>query len=110
MKKVIKEVLDVEEKVNAVIKQAQAKASEIKIAADKDMSEKITKAKEQGRELLQTIVADAKKEACRLGDENIKQAKEKRAALMSRNLEKIDVLVDDICKIILTTNYETDTK
>jgi len=110
MKKVIEEVLEVEEKVNAGIKQAQARASEIKTAADKELSEKVTKAKEKGREILQATVADAKKEAYRLGEEKVKQANEKRAALNSRNVENIDILVDNICKIILTTKYETDTK
>ena len=110
MKKVIEEVLQVEGKVNADIARAQAKASEIRNAADKNVSEKIIMAKEKGREILQTALENAKKEAERLGKEKIRQADMKKNILMSSNTEKINGLVGDICKIILTTEYETDTK
>ena len=110
MKKVIEEVLQVEGKVNADIARAQAKASEIRNAADKNVSEKIIMAKEKGREILQTALENAKKEAERLGKEKIRQADMKKNILMSSNTEKINGLVGDICKIILTTEYEADTK
>jgi len=110
MKKVIEEVLQIEEKVNANIKQTQLKANEIRMAADKDISEKTAKAKEKGREILQTAIEDAKKDAERLADEKIKQAEAGKDALLSSNSDKINTLVEDICKIILTTEYQTDTK
>ena len=110
MKKVIEEVLQVEEKVNTDIKQVQAKANEIRMAADRDISEKTAKAKEKGREILQTAIEDAKKEAERMAEEKIKAANAEKDALLSSNSEKINTIVEDICKIILTTEYQTDTK
>ena len=104
MKKVIEEVLQVEEKVNANIRQTQAKANEIRMAADKDISDKTAKAREQGREILQTAIENAKKEAQRLAKEKIKQADAEKDALLSSNSDRINTLVEDICKIILTTD------
>ena len=105
MKEVIAEVLQVEEKVNADIRQAHSKASEIRNAADKEVSDKITKAKEQGREIVQSAIDNAKKEAQAMRNEKIRHAESQRAALVSDNSDKINGLVDDICKIILTTEY-----
>jgi hypothetical protein len=110
MKKVIEEVHQVEGKVNADIKQAQSRASEIRNAADKNVSEKVITAKEKGREILQAALENAKKDAERLGKEKIRQADAEKNVLMNSNAEKINSLVGDICKIILTTEYEADTK
>jgi len=104
MKKILAEVLQVEEKINANIRQTQAKANEIRMAADKAISEKTAKAKEEGREILQAAIEDAKKEAERLAKEKIKQADAEKDALLNSNSDRINILVEEISKIILTTD------
>lgn len=104
MKKIIEEVLQIEEKVNANIRQTQAKANEIRMAADKNISERTAKAKEKGREISQAAIENAKKDAERLAEEKVKQADAKKDALLSSNPDRIDALVEDICKLILTTD------
>jgi len=110
MKKIIEEVLQTEEKVNMVLGQAQNKASEIKRSAEKEISDKMSDAKQKAREIIQTTVEEAKKEAERIREEKLRRANQEKETLLNENTDTIDNLVDDICNIILTTEYEKDNK
>jgi vacuolar-type H+-ATPase subunit H len=110
MKRIIEEVLEAEEKVSVILKRARDKASEIRRSAEKDISEKMSDAKQKAREIMQAAVEDAKKEAERIREEKLKQADREKETLFNNNADTIDNLVDDICKIMLATEYEKDNK
>ena len=50
MKKIIEEVLEVEEKVGLELKQARNEASEMRLAAEKEVAERVNSANIQARE------------------------------------------------------------
>ncbi|MHC4742985.1 MAG: ATP synthase subunit B family protein [Planctomycetota bacterium] len=106
MKRIIEDVLATEEKVSAILKDAREKASEISRSAEKEVSEKISDAKEQARELIKTAVEDAKEEGRRIGEDKLKAADSEKDALLKDNENTTNRLVDNICKIVLTTACE----
>lgn len=110
MKKIIEEVLQTEEKVSMVLGQAHNKASEIKLSAEKEISGKMSDAKQKALEIIQTTVEEAKKEAERIREEKLKQADHEKDTLLNNNTYTMDKLVGNICNIILTTEYEKDSK
>ncbi|UCF14947.1 MAG: hypothetical protein JSW59_16175, partial [Phycisphaerales bacterium] len=71
MKRIIKDVLEAEEKVGAILKQAREKASEIKRSVENEITEKTNEARQSAREVVQTAVEDAKKEAERIRAEKL---------------------------------------
>jgi len=110
MKKIIEEVLQTENKVSLVIEQARNKASGIKQSVEKEISEKMSDAKQEAREIIQTTIENAKKEAEHISEEILKQADQEKDTLLNNNSGAMDNLVDNICNIILSTEYEKDSK
>jgi len=110
MKEIIQEVLQAEEQVKTIIQQARVEAAEIKNSADKDMSEKINQAKEQTRQIYQASVEEAKKQGEQLADEKIRQADAEKENMIESNADKINRIADDICKMIVTTEYDAGTR
>ena len=110
MKKIIEDVLQTEKKVGIVLEQARNKASEIRQSVEKEISEKMSGAKLQAREIIQTTVENAKKEAEHIGEEKLKQADHEKDTLLNNNTDTMNNLVDNICNIILTTEHEKDCK
>ena len=70
----------------------------------------MSNAKLQAREIIQTTVENAKKEAECIGEEKLKQADHEKDTLLNNNTDTMDNLIDNICNIILTTEYEKDNK
>lgn len=103
MKRIIEEVLQAEKKVSTDLEQARQKASEILQSAEKEISVKMGDAREKARGIIQTAVEDAKKEAEFIRTESLKEADRQKESLLKNNESSIDALVDDICRIILTT-------
>ena len=110
MKKIIEDVLHTEEKVGLILGQARDKASEIRQSTEKEISEKMNDAKQKAREIIQSAVENAKKEAENIRGEKLKQADQEKNTLFKDNTGEMDKLVDDICNIILTTEYEKGTE
>ena len=110
MKEIIQEILQAEEKVGTFLEQARNKASEIKLSAEKEASEKTGEAKQKSREMIQAAVENARKEAEHIKQDRLGQAALEKDALLKNNADKINRLVDDICKIILTTEYDKEQK
>ena len=110
MKKIIEEVLQTEKEVSIVLDQARNKASEIRQSVEKEISEKMSDAKQKAREIIQTTVEEAKKEAEHIREEKLKQANQEKDTLLNNNTDTMDNLVDNICNIILTTEYEKESK
>lgn len=106
MKRIIEDVLQAEEKVDAILKQAREKASEIRRSAENEISEKMNEAKQKAREIVQTTVDDAKKEAERIGAEKLEQAAREKDVLLNDRTEVINDLVNDICKLVMTKGYD----
>jgi len=106
MKRIIEDVLETEEKVHAILKQAREKAAEIRRSAENEMSEKTNEAKKQAREIVQTAVEDAKREGGCIRAEKLEQVDAEKDALLSGSSPKddeIDGLIDKICNVITTT-------
>lgn len=110
MKRIIEDVLQAEEKVGAILKQAREKASEIRRSAEGEISEKMNEAKQKAREIVQATVEDAKKDAERVSAEKIEQADREKDALLNERTDVIDGLVNDICNLIMTRGYERDSE
>lgn len=110
MKQIIGEVFQAEEKVGIILEQARNKASEIRRSVEKEVVEKMSDAKQKAREVIQTTVEDAKKEAELIKEEKLKRADHENDALLSNNTDTINNLVDNICNIILTTEYDKNSE
>jgi len=110
MKRIIEEVLEAEEKVDEILKQARQEASEIARSAEKEISEKMNSARQEALDLIKNAVEDAKKEGERIGAETLKQADREKDTLVKDKKDAIDGLVDNICSIILTMEYERENK
>ena len=108
MKKIIEEVLQVEEKVGLELKQARNEASEMRLAAEKEAAEQLANANKQARELIQSAAEDAKIEAERYREEKLKAAEQGKDAFLSENADKIDGLIDDIAGIVLSGSSERE--
>ncbi|HPS56361.1 MAG TPA: hypothetical protein PLP05_12250 [Sedimentisphaerales bacterium] len=104
MKKIIEEVLEVEEKVGLELKQARNEASEARLAVEKEVSERIAAANSQARDLIQSAVDQAKVEAEHYREEKLKQTEQGKNAFFSENASKIDSLVDNIANIVLNVD------
>ena len=102
MKKIIEEVLQVEEKVGLELKKARNEASEMRLAAEKELAEQVNAANKQARELVQSSVEDAKIEAERFRDEKLKAAEQGKDAFLNENADKINGLIDNIVDIVLS--------
>jgi len=110
MKRIIEEVLQTEERLNDIIKQAREKAAAIKHSVEKETSEKLNEAKQQALIIVQTAIENAKKEAEHISDDKLKKAKEEKDILLNEKSAEIDKLVDNICEIILTTENKRNSK
>ena len=108
MKKIIKEVLEAEERVDAVLRQARESAAEAVSLAEREAAEKLSHAKESARGIIQTAVEDAEKEAKHIREETLKQADQQQNALLHDKADVMEDLVGRICRIILATEHEAD--
>ncbi len=110
MKRIIEDVLQAEEKVSSIIKEARDKAAEIRRTTDNEITEKMNEARLQAREIVQAAVEEAKKEAERLSKDKLEQVDRRKDSLLNNRADEIDDLVGDICSMILTTESEKDSK
>ena len=107
MKEIIEEVFKTEKKVNVILKQAREKASEMRQSAEKENLEKISETKQKAREIIQAAVENTRKEAGIAREEKLKHADTEKESILN-NKDAIDGLIDNICDIILTTEYDKD--
>ena len=95
MKQIMEDVLKAEEKVNAILKQARERASEIKQSAEKEISEKMNEARRQSLEITQAFIEDARKEAERTKEERLAAAEQQQRALLNDDTGTIEHLVNE---------------
>ena len=110
MKQIMEDVLKTEERVNAILKQARERASEIKRTAEKEISDKMSEARSQALQIIQNTVEEARKEAEGVKKEKLETAEQQQRALLNDDTGTIDHLVNDICAIILKTEYSKGDK
>lgn len=108
MKRIIEEVFEAEEKVSAILRQAQMQASEIRQSAEREISESLGGAKDRARQIIQTTVEQAKKEAEQIRDERLRKAESACGELVGNSTRNLDGLVETLCQVVRTTEYETD--
>ena len=114
MKRIIEDVLEVEEKVGVILKQAREKAVEIRRSAENAMSEKTNEAKQAAREIVRIAVEDAKRDAERIRTEKLELVDAQKDTLLSGKSSNddrkdvIDGLVDEICNVIKGTELRIE--
>ena len=79
------------------------------VVADKTGAEKVNEAKQKARETIQTAVEKAKKDAENIRQDKLNQSQIEKDTILKKN-DIIGKLVNDICNIILATEYDTDEK
>jgi cell division septum initiation protein DivIVA len=114
MKQIIKEVFEAEEKVGAILGQAQNQAAEIRQSAEREVSESLGRAKEQARQIIQAAIEQARKDAERICQEKLRDAESRwpTESLFSpaahRDTANLDALVENLVDVLRTTEHETD--
>jgi len=106
MKKIIAEVFQAEDKVDAVLKEARQRAADIRRQAESDASETVAEARRQAREIRQTSVEKAREQAELLRKEKLEQAQRDEDALLESSEGSTEGLVEEICRIVLEAEYE----
>ena len=105
MKQIIEDVFQAEQKVDKILNDAREKASQIKMSADKQGTDKVNEAKKKAQEIIQTSIENAKREAENLRIEKLKQAEVEKENLLNKK-DIIDKIVDEICNVVLETDYD----
>ena len=106
MKEIIEEVFNAEKKADEIIRNARAKASEIKQFVEKDNLEKMAQAKQKAKELLQKAVENARKEAELYRQEKLKNSENEKESVL-KNEKAINNLIDKISNIIINTEIDS---
>jgi vacuolar-type H+-ATPase subunit E/Vma4 len=108
MRKIVREILETESRIGEILQEARQKASEMKLAADKEASEQVAEARQQARGIVQAAEEEAKKESERIGTETLERAQQQADALLDGKAEAIDDLVTRICDVLLNVEPEMD--
>jgi len=106
MKHVIEEVLQAEERVGALLKEAREKADQIRRSAEQEISTQLNEARTEAQALTQASLEDAKKEAEQIKADRLKQADQIKDTLLNDNADKVDGLVKKVCDLIMTVEQD----
>ncbi len=109
MKDIISEVLLTEKRVEETLQKARSEASNIKLRTEKEVSQKVTQARNKARGIIQNSIEKARLEAENIRNIRIKEADLENAEIISKNRIGIEKLVRDIVKLIIQTGYEEGT-
>lgn len=108
MRKIIKEILEAESRVNATVQEARQRASEMRQAAEREMSEKIGAARRQAQGIIHAGVEQARKEGEQIREETLRRADHQETVLRDGQADAIEDLVAGICGVILRTEHEME--
>ncbi len=108
MRKIVKEILETESRIGEILQQARHRASEVRLAADKEASERTAEARQEARGIVQAAEAEARKESERIHAETLDQARRQADALLDGKTEAIEDLVARIGAVILNVESEMD--
>lgn len=108
MRKIVKEILETESKIGEILQQARQKASEMRLAADKEASEQIGDARQEARGIVQAAVEEAAKESEQFQARTLRQADQQAHTLFDGKTDVIEDLVTRLCAIVLNVGSEMD--
>ena len=108
MRKIVKEILETESRIGEILQQARQQASEMRLAADKEASDRTAQARQQAREIVQAVEEEAQRESERLAAETLEQAERQAQALLDGKAKAIEGLVSRICDVVLSVEPEMD--
>ena len=106
MKDIVKEILSTEKRVEEILQKARADASDIKLRAEREVSEKVSGARRTSREIIQKAFTDAEREAQKYRDDKLKEAERESREIMNRNRKNIEKLIEEIVQLIVHTGFE----
>lgn len=106
MKQVIEEVLQAEERVGALLKEARAEADQVRRAVEHDISRMLNESRSQAQILMQTSLEEAKMDAEQIKEDRLKQADQAKETLLNDNADKVSGLVKEICDLIMSTDSD----
>lgn len=108
MNDIVNEILSTEKRVEEILQKARADASEVKLRAEREVSEKVAGARQAAREIIQKAVRDAEREARKYRDDKLKEAERKSIEIINRNRKNIEELIDEIVQLIVHTGFEKE--
>jgi len=106
MKDIVKEILSTEKRVEEILQKARADASDIKLRAEREVSEKVSGARRTSREIIQKAFMDAEREAQKYRDDKLKEAERESREIINRNRENIEKLIEEIVQLIAHAGFE----
>lgn len=108
MQEIIDQVLEVEQKAEALLKEAREKASHLKNDEDQKGAEKIKQAKEQAQQLIQSKTTEAREKASRDFAQAMKDAEVKQKTIFEENQEAAKEIIEDVLEIITIPEFRKD--
>lgn len=108
MKRIMEDILKAEDGASSILAQARERASQIRQSAEKEISENMNQARRQAAEIRQAAIEEARKEAERIREEKLSKAQQQERSLLNDDAGRIGPLVDRICEVILKTDYAKD--
>ena len=105
MKELMEEIFQAEKGVGVILEEARKKASAIRLAGDAESTEKISEAKVQAQNIIEDAIKNAHQQADRTREEKLQEADSEQDSLLNEHSSAIENLTDDICRIILESNY-----
>ncbi len=110
MRRIVQDILEAEARVSAVLEQARQNALEKRRAAEQEISEQMSAARREGREIVRQAVEEARREAERMRVETLERADRQGSALFGGRTEAIEDVVSRICTIVLSTEGRADNR
>lgn len=101
MRQIVKDILETESKIREILEQARQKASQTKLAAEKEASEQVGSAGQQARAIVQTEVEEARKKSQQIREETLARADRQECASLDEKKEAMADLVARICAVVL---------
>jgi F-type H+-transporting ATPase subunit b len=108
MRKIVKDILEAESRVDDILREARERASQMRLTAEKQVSEKMAGARREAQEIVQTAAEQARVEAERIRAETLKRAERQGADLLGGRAGAVDDLVARICTVVLSTERGLD--
>ncbi len=108
MRQIVKDILETESRIREILDQARQKASEIRLAAEKEVSEQVRVARQQAQGIIQAEVEEARKKSQQIREETLGRADQQMHASFDGKKQAVDDLVTRICAVIVNPECEMD--
>ena len=108
MKRIIEEVFETEEKVSAILRQAQMQASEIRQSAEREISESLGARKTRLDRSSRRPSSRPGKRLSRSATRGSERPNRPKKCFVGNSTRNLDGLVETLCQVVRTTEYETD--